>query len=87
MTEKINAPAFDSWECICGNRPWLDGFWPFDLKREEAVEPSLGDAWDEVHSLCASCGRVVHGETLEVVTRLSPEALKAVIDRFESRTR
>lgn len=68
-TERITAQSSDDWECICGNRPDLDGFYPYHDGHE--VEPDANGPWDGVRFFCASCFRVIDQNTLEVVERPS----------------
>ena len=44
MSEHITHYPDDptAWICICGNEPWLDGFFPINDKDEE-VEPTPED--------------------------------------------
>lgn len=55
----------EAWICMCGNRPDADGFYPCDKKGNE-IEP--GEGWEDLY-VCASCGRIIHQNTLEVVGR------------------
>ena len=55
----------DAWVCICKNTPDADGFFPCDKNGNE-MEPVAG--WDELY-VCASCGRIIKQDTLEVVGR------------------
>jgi hypothetical protein len=66
--ERITAHASDDWECLCGNAPMLDGFYPIHDGRE--CEPTAEGPWDGVHYFCASCFRVIDQNTLEVVAKL-----------------
>lgn len=63
--ERITATSSDDWECICGNRPDLDGFYPYHDGHE--VEPTEGGPWDGVRFVCAQCCRVIDQNTLDVV--------------------
>lgn len=46
--------------CSCGNRPWLDGFYPAVIEaalgEAREVEPKLGGPWDAETYACAKCG-------------------------------
>ena len=57
----------DAWVCHCGNMPHTDGFYPCDKDGHE-VEPNLGGDWQNLY-VCASCGRIIDQDTLEVVGR------------------
>ena len=59
----------DAWVCICKNVPADDGFYPCNERGEE-VEPVEG--WDGLY-VCASCGRIINCDTLEVVGRCALE--------------
>ena len=54
-----------SWKCICGNHPSKDGFYPCDAQGNR-VEPIEKD-WTTGLYICATCGRMISPETLEVV--------------------
>ena len=56
----------EAWECVCGNTPVSDGFFPCDSNGDE-VEPVEGQ-WDDLY-VCARCGRIIQQGTLEVVDR------------------
>ena len=57
----------EAWTCICGNTPDSDGFYPCDKEGNE-MEPSKGSDWDNLY-VCASCGRIINQDTLEVIGR------------------
>lgn len=61
----------EAWICLCGNRPADDGFYPCDKEGNE-MEPIEG--WEDLY-VCASCGRIIHQTTLEVVGRNSQPIL------------
>lgn len=55
-------------ECLCGNRPDMDGFYPC-LGNGTVVEPVVAGSWDDEGRYlyaCASCGRII-GPKGEVV--------------------
>ena len=62
--ESITAIEFDSWECLCGNEPSSDGFYPCDEQGNE-VEPT--PAWNGLLYVCARCDRIIDQYTLKVV--------------------
>jgi hypothetical protein len=55
-----------AWECVCGNKPDSDGFFPCDSDGDE-VEPVKGQ-WEDLY-VCARCGRIIQQGTLKVVGR------------------
>ena len=57
----------EAWICICNNTPVSDGFYPCDEDGNEIV-PARGSGWENLY-VCASCGRIINQETLEVVGR------------------
>jgi len=57
----------EAWICICGNTPEEDGFYPCDKDGNE-VDPTP-QHWKTDWYVCASCGRMIDVDTLEVVGR------------------
>lgn len=57
----------EEWCCVCGNRPWLEGFFPCD-RQGEVVEPTKPD-WDGLRYVCDRCGRIIDQDSLQVVGR------------------
>jgi hypothetical protein len=57
----------EAWICLCNNTPSADGFYPCNVDGNE-VEPTR-EAWKIPLYVCASCGRIIHMKTLEVVGR------------------
>ena len=55
----------EAWECVCGNKPDSDGFFPCNSNGDE-VEPVAGQ-WEDDLYVCARCGRIIRQGTLEVV--------------------
>lgn len=55
----------DAWVCICGNTPVSDGFYACDAKGDE-MSPDIGSDWQNLY-VCLRCGRIIKGDTLEVV--------------------
>lgn len=47
----------DDLTCRCGNRPYLDGFYPC-LDDGTEVEPDADGPWDGASYRCARCGQV-----------------------------
>jgi len=65
--EKIEADEQgDNWRCMCGNRPWEQGFYSID-EGVQVVDPDE-EHWRTNEYVCAQCGRVIEGTT-HVVTR------------------
>lgn len=63
MIERIDAPAYDDWTCICGNTAWAgDGFWPC-LPDGTEVEPNIGGPWDGKLVKCEQCNRIMDQST------------------------
>lgn len=56
----------EAWECVCGNTPVSDGFFPCNDNGDE-VEPVEGQ-WEDLY-VCAKCGRILRQGTLEVIGR------------------
>ena len=54
----------DAWNCICGNHPFGDGFFPCD---EKGIEEKPDEPWPTDLSACNLCGRIIDFKTLEVV--------------------
>ena len=64
----------EAWVCVCGNTPCDDGFYPCDGDGNE-MEPSIGSDWENLY-VCASCGRIINMDTLEIVGQnLKPKFL------------
>ena len=66
MIEKITHQEgnHEAWECICGNEPADDGFYPCDEKGKK-VEPTEA-GWKTNFYVCDRCSRIINGDTLEV---------------------
>lgn len=62
---KITSMASDDWVCLCGNMPWLEGFYPCN-ERGEQVEPTPED-WTTDCYVCDRCGAIIEQSTLELV--------------------
>jgi len=62
------------WECRCGNTPDFEGFDPCD-ELGRIVQPVLGP-WDGSLHLCSRCGRIISGDTLEVLGYASIEVIE-----------
>ena len=62
--EKISIVDGD-WECLCGNTPISDGFYPCNNDGGE-VEPTP-EEWNGVTYVCARCGRIINQNTGEVI--------------------
>ena len=60
----ITAEYEDAWECACGNRPDLDGFYPCDPTGRE-VEPDPGSDWDVKLLYCADYGLIMDQSTYD----------------------
>jgi hypothetical protein len=60
----ITSTAPDEWECVCGNRPRLEGFYPCNEQGEQ-VEPTPGD-WTTDCYVCDRCGAIIDQSTLEI---------------------
>jgi hypothetical protein len=69
--ERIHAPADDWWECVCGNAPDTDGFYPC-LPDGRTVEPEEG-VWVQPLYVCARCYRIIEQPTGLVVGLSAPE--------------
>ena len=71
--EVITAAADDhyEWTCICGNRPIDQGFHSCD-EMGVIIEPLRG-VWTGIY-VCDRCGRIINGDTLEVVGHRAPAA-------------
>lgn len=76
----LSAEYEDAWECACGNRPDLDGFYPCDPTGRE-VEPDPGSDWDVKLLYCADYGLVMDqstydstSQTVTVVERIKTTA-------------
>lgn len=54
----------EAWVCICGNTPVDDGFYPCGREGNE-IEPDK--CWLDSLYVCHGCGRIIRGDTLEVV--------------------
>jgi hypothetical protein len=64
----------ESWICICGNKPLTDGFSPCDAGGNE-MSPDIGSDWQNLY-VCLTCGRVIRGDTLDVIGQnSSPKVL------------
>jgi hypothetical protein len=55
----------DAWVCVCGNKPIYDGFYACDSEGNE-MSPDIGSDWQNLY-VCLHCGRIIKGDTLEVV--------------------
>lgn len=53
----VDVAECDSWLCLCGNQPFLDGFSPCDSAGHE-VEPTDAD-WREPLWLCSGCLAII----------------------------
>ena len=60
----------DAWVCACGNTPNGDGFYSVD-PGGNWIEPLVDSAWDGKRYGCASCGRIVDQDTLEIVGQMT----------------
>jgi hypothetical protein len=72
--EKIEADEYgDEWRCVCGNRPWEEGFYPIN-DGMEIVQPAP-EEWRTNEYVCDRCGRVINADTLVVSRRVDPKAV------------
>ena len=55
----------EAWVCVCESTPGGEGFYPSDADGNE-MEPIIGSDWRNLY-VCASCGRIINMETLEIV--------------------
>jgi hypothetical protein len=76
MKEHISLDEAGEWQCLCGNTPAKEGFYPIDEANRQ-VQPN-GDAWTTDQYYCDRCGRVIDQETLVVARRLEPTAIVRV---------
>ncbi len=69
MTEYIHyvSENDDAFECLCGNVPWSNGFFPIEGNTE--VDPVPED-WTSNEYVCNRCGRVIDQTTLRVTRHL-----------------
>ena len=66
MSEKEFVEDFDGdWVCLCANTPRDKGFY-FCEKSGKDVEPTP-EEWTTKLYVCRACGRLIDGDTLEVV--------------------
>jgi hypothetical protein len=61
----------DAWQCVCGNTPVAQGFFPCD-KIGNLVEPTP-EEWPAPLYVCDACGRIINQDTLLVLGRRPPE--------------
>jgi len=66
--ERIRKDPGGDIECVlsCNNNPSMDGFYPCLYDGTE-VEPYANGAWKGRLYCCASCGRIIDVETLQVI--------------------
>jgi hypothetical protein len=69
--ERIDVLDDDWWECLCGNAPDTDGFYPC-LPDGRTVEPVEG-VWVQPLYVCARCYRIIEQPTGLVVGLSAPE--------------
>ncbi len=62
MPEFITEESSDAWVCICG---YKGVFYLCDSMGDE-MRPSIGADSEEMY-VCNNCGRIIHGDTLQVV--------------------
>lgn len=55
----------DYWLCICGNKPWDNGFLPCN-EQGEIVDPTP-EEWTTDCRVCDRCGRIIRQSDLEIV--------------------
>ena len=68
------ADDHDAWVCVCSNKPIYDGFTACDANGNE-MSPDVGSDWQNLY-VCLRCGRIINGESLEVVGQnISPRML------------
>jgi len=73
MTEIMGRPSEDTVECLCGNRPWFDGFYVSEADgttREGEYGPDT--LWDGETMACRGCGRIFSLTTNVVSGRATP---------------
>ena len=78
LPKTIIAEYEDVWECTCGNRPDLDGFYPCDPTGHE-VEPDPDSDWDVKLLYCVDCSLVMDQSTYDSTTQTV-----AVVGRIQS---
>lgn len=52
-------------ECLCGNEPDTDGFFPCKVDGT-IVTPELNGEWNGELYVCARCNRIIDGQSLKV---------------------
>ena len=55
----------EDWECLCGNTPMQDGFFPCNTQGE-LVEPTP-EEWVTNYYVCDRCGRIIEQRSRAVV--------------------
>ena len=66
--------------CICGNEPYINGFYPC-LDNGLVVEPIIGGEWNEKLYYCEQCHRIIDDTTGDVVGVASNKVVKTNNER------
>lgn len=56
--------------CNCGNTPDAEGIWPYDAEGNDEKSSLSADG---SYFACDRCGRIIDGDTLEVVGYRKPQ--------------
>jgi hypothetical protein len=62
LPEFITEGSMGAWVCNCGDS---EGFYTCDSQGNE-MEPLIGSDWNGLY-ICTNCGRIIHGDTLQVI--------------------
>lgn len=74
MDTRIAVDEDGEWDCLCGNHPAAEGFYPVDESGTRQVEPTVDD-WTSRLYACAKCGRIIASESGVVVTQIDPQTI------------
>jgi hypothetical protein len=74
ITEHVKLD-YDFIICICGNEPYINGFYPC-LDNGLVVEPIVGGEWNEQLYYCEQCHRIIDTTTGDVAGVAGNEIIK-----------